>query len=152
MYTPYGLYNPFNPYNPYGMQPQAAPQAPMAPVPMQRPSQSVMPPVQQSNPNTLSCEIVGDFETVKAAQLDMTGQPKYYPLSDGTTIYRKQLMADGTSKIFTYTLASEPKENASTDGSDAKVMEELMSINDKLASLASQVQQINQLWGGTGNE
>lgn len=152
MYTPYGFYNQFNPYNPYGLQPQAAPQAPVSPVPMQRSPQPVMPPAQQAPPSALSCEIVGDFETVKAAQLDMTGQPKYYPLSDGTTIYRKQLMADGTSKIFTYTLASEPKENAISEGSDAKVMEELVSINDKLAALATQVQQINQLWGGTGSE
>lgn len=152
MYTPYGFYNQFNPYNPYGLQPQAAPQAPVSPVPMQRPPQPVMPPAQQAPPSALSCEIVGDFETVKAAQLDMTGQPKYYPLSDGTTIYRKQLMADGTSKIFTYTLASEPKESAISDGSDTKVMEELVSINDKLAALATQVQQINQLWGGTGSE
>ena len=125
------------PYNPY------------VPYPMTRPQyqQPIIPQVPQN-----TCEIVGDLETVKAAQLDMTGQPKFYPLSDGSAVYRKQLMPDGTSKIFTYTLTTDSKEVQPPETVDSQVIDSLRAINDRLDTLAAQVQAINNLWGGASNE
>lgn len=34
----------------------------------------------------------------------MSGNPVYYPKTDGSEIYRKQLQADGRSRIFVYRL------------------------------------------------
>lgn len=94
---------------------------------------------------TLICEIVGDFETVKAAQINLDGQPKYYPLSDGTAVYRKQLMADGTSKIFKYELSIEDDtkhaENQNLDFTGA-----LKELANKIDRVNETVNQISNMW------
>lgn len=47
-------------------------------------------------------QMVDGIDTVKAKDVDMTGNPVYYPKTDGTEIYKKQLQADGKSRIFVY--------------------------------------------------
>ena len=90
---------------------------------------------------TLTCEIVGDFETVKAAQINLDGQPKYYPLSDGTAVYRKQLMADGASKIFKYELSVEDNvkqaENVNLDFTET--LKELTGKIDRINETVNQI-------------
>lgn len=49
-------------------------------------------------------QMVDGIDTVKAKDVDMTGNPVYYPKTDGTEIYKKQLQADGRSRIFVYRL------------------------------------------------
>ena len=44
------------------------------------------------------------IDTVKAKDVDMSGNPVYYPKTDGTEIYKKQLQSDGRSRIFVYRL------------------------------------------------
>lgn len=50
----------------------------------------------------LQGQMVDGIDTVKAKDVDMSGNPVYYPKTDGTEIYRKQLQADGRSRIFVY--------------------------------------------------
>ena len=38
--------------------------------------------------------------------VDMSGSSVYYPKTDGTEIYKKQLQADGRSRIFVYRLVN----------------------------------------------
>jgi len=52
----------------------------------------------------LQGQMVDGIDTVKAKDVDMSGSPVYYPKTDGTEIYRKQLQADGRSRIFVYRL------------------------------------------------
>ena len=52
----------------------------------------------------LQGQMVDGIDTVKAKDVDMSGNPVYYPKTDGTEIYRKQLQADGRSRIFVYRL------------------------------------------------
>nr|DAV78141.1 MAG TPA: hypothetical protein [Caudoviricetes sp.] len=61
-------------------------------------------PVPQSP--MLQGQMVDGIDTVKAKDVDMSGNPVYYPKTDGTEIYRKQLQSDGRSKIFVYRLAN----------------------------------------------
>ena len=49
-------------------------------------------------------QMVDGIDTVKAKDVDMSGNPVYYPKTDGTEIYKKQLQADGKSRIFVYRL------------------------------------------------
>lgn len=49
-------------------------------------------------------QMVDGVDTVKAKDVDMSGNPVYYPKTDGTEIYKKQLQADGRSRIFVYRL------------------------------------------------
>lgn len=50
----------------------------------------------------LQGQMVDGIDTVKAKDVDMSGNPVYYPKTDGTEIYKKQLQADGRSRIFVY--------------------------------------------------
>ena len=54
----------------------------------------------------LQGQMVDGIDTVKAKDVDMSGNPVYYPKTDGTEIYRKQLQADGRSRIFVYRLVN----------------------------------------------
>lgn len=51
-------------------------------------------------------QMVDGIDTVKAKDVDMSGNPVYYPKTDGTEIYRKQLQSDGRSRIFVYRLVN----------------------------------------------
>ena len=54
----------------------------------------------------LQGQMVDGIDTVKAKDVDMSGNPVYYPKTDGTEIYKKQLQADGRSRIFVYRIAN----------------------------------------------
>lgn len=60
------------------------------------------PMVQQNQPVGLNGEIVDSIDVVKAKNVDMSGQPTFYPKSDLSEVYVKRLMADGTSQIITF--------------------------------------------------
>ena len=79
-------------------------QAAMAPyAQMQQQAQVPIQPIMQPN-QFLSGQMVDSIESVKAKDVDMSGSPVYYPKTDGSEIYRKQLQADGRSRIFVYRL------------------------------------------------
>lgn len=67
----------------------------------------------------LQGQMVDGIDTVKAKDVDMSGNPVYYPKTDGTEIYKKQLQADGRSRIFVYRIANpdeqqQPKQEGKT--------------------------------------
>lgn len=104
----------FYPYYPQPLNPY--PQTPVQPyqdrlAQLQNNYQQAMPygqtqiqqPVQQMpQVAMLPGQMVDGIDTVKAKDVDMTGNPVYYPKTDGTEIYKKQLQADGKSRIFVY--------------------------------------------------
>lgn len=63
----------------------------------------------------LQGQMVDGIDTVKAKDVDMSGNPVYYPKTDGTEVYRKQLQADGRSRIFTYRLVNEGEQPESNN-------------------------------------
>lgn len=64
-------------------------------------------PMTQQQTVTLNGQMVGSLDEVKAKDVDLSGNPTWYPKVDGTEVYRKQLQPDGTSKILTYTLSQD---------------------------------------------
>lgn len=68
------------------------------------------PSYQQAQSVGLNGEIVDSLDVVKAKNVDMSGQPTFYPKSDLSEVYVKRLMADGTSQIITYK-AVQPEES-----------------------------------------
>ena len=65
-------------------------------------------PVPQSP--MLQGQMVDGIDTVKAKDVDMSGNPVYYPKTDGTEIYKKQLQSDGRSRIFVYRIVNPEEE------------------------------------------
>lgn len=66
----------------------------------------------------LNGEVVDSIDVVKAKNADLSGNVTFYPKSDMTEIYTKQLQPDGTSRIVTYRAvmpeADAPKEQPVT--------------------------------------
>lgn len=79
-----------------------------------QPQMQFAPMQQQMNQQNLflSGQIVDGIDAVKAKDVDMTGNPVWYPKSDGTEIYRKQLQADGRSQICIYRLVRPEADNS----------------------------------------
>ena len=102
--------NPYFQNNPY-QQPMYNPMAPYQERLNQMQAQyNQQPMVQQNQAMSLNGEIVDSIDVVKAKNVDMSGQPTFYPKSDLSEVYVKRLMADGTSQIVTYK-AVQPEEN-----------------------------------------
>lgn len=112
--------------------------------------QTAMQPQMPSQQPQVACEIVSDFETIRAANPSLDGQPKYYLMSDGAAIYRKQLMPDGTSKIFKYELLvnEQPKQ---AENSSSELMDAIQSLNNKVDEINKTVNQITTMWDTGGS-
>lgn len=97
----------------------------------------------------LQGQMVDGIDTVKAKDVDMSGNPVYYPKTDGTEIYKKQLQADGRSRIFVYRIANpdeqqQPKQEGKTIDIEAMfnqlrndVCSEISGIKDLLPTQMS---------------
>ena len=130
-----------NPYyfqnNPY-QQPMYNPMAPYQERLNQMQAQyNQQPMVQQNQTMGLNGEIVDSIDVVKAKNVDMSGQPTFYPKSDLSEVYVKRLMADGTSQIVTYK-AVHPEESKPVE---TKSYVDVQTLNAMLGQMKSEILQ-----------
>ena len=85
-------------------------------------------------PMGLSGEVVDSIDVVKAKNVDMSGNVTYYPKSDMSEIYTKQLQMDGTSRIVTYR-AVKPENEAKNEQAQTAV--DMNVINGMIGQLRS---------------
>ena len=95
------------------------------------------PMVQQNQSMSLNGEIVDGIDVVKAKNVDMSGQPTFYPKSDLSEVYVKRLMADGTSQIVTYK-AVQPEESKPVE---TKAYVDVQTLNAMLGQMKSEILQ-----------
>lgn len=88
-------------------------------------------------------QMVDGIDTVKAKDVDMSGNPVYYPKTDGTEIYRKQLQADGRSRIFVYRLLN-PDEQQQPKQEEKQIDIEAM-FNQLRNDVCSEISEIKDL-------
>lgn len=118
--------NPFY-YNPYYPQQQR-----LAQMEQQYPqfannnNNNYMPQMNQQNQNVpqmqtvaqqsmgLQGKAVDSLDVVKATDVPLDGSITYFPKTDGTAIYTKQLQKDGTSKLTIYEVKEDTKEENSS--------------------------------------
>lgn len=93
---------------------------------------------QQAQPVGLNGEVVDGIDVVKAKNVDMSGNVTFYPKSDMTEIYTKQLQADGTSRIVTYK-AVQPEEQKQDDLMKQYV--DVQTLNTMLGQLKAEILQ-----------
>lgn len=117
------MYNPMAPYQERLNQMQA--------------QYSQQPMVQQNQAMGLNGEIVDSIDVVKAKNVDMSGQPTFYPKSDLSEVYVKRLMADGTSQIVTYK-AVQPEESKLVE---TKSYVDVRTLNAMLGQMKSEILQ-----------
>lgn len=129
--------NPYFQNNPY-QQPMYNPMAPYQERLNQMQAQyNQQPMVQQNQTMSLNGEIVDSIDVVKAKNVDMSGQPTFYPKSDLSEVYVKRLMADGTSQIVTYK-AVQPEESKTVE---AKSYVDVQTLNAMLGQMKSEILQ-----------
>lgn len=108
---------------------------------IQQPIQQ-MPQVPQIH--MLQGQMVDGIDTVKAKDVDMSGNPVYYPKTDGTEIYRKQLQADGRSRIFVYRLIN-PEEQQQPKAEEKPIDIEAM-FNQLRNDVCSEISEIKSMF------
>lgn len=105
-------------------------------------------PQQQSQPvSALNGQMVGSIDEVRAKDVDLSGNPTWYPKVDGTEVYRKQLQPDGTSKILTYTLSQDIGQDQSKQIVNADVLNAL--FEQLKQDLMTEISGIKDLVGTT---
>lgn len=92
----------------------------------------------------LQGQMVDGIDTVKAKDVDMSGSPVYYPKTDGTEIYRKQLQADGRSRIFVYRLIN-PEEQQQPKSEEKPIDIEAM-FNQLRNDVCSEISEIKSMF------
>lgn len=117
------MYNPMAPYQERLNQMQA--------------QYNQQPMVQQNQAMSLNGEIVDSIDVVKAKNVDMSGNVTFYPKSDMTEIYTKQLQSDGTSRIVTYR-AVQPEESKPEQ---AQQYVDIQTLNAMLGQLKAEILQ-----------
>lgn len=66
--------------------------------------QQPLPPTQMSGANQMSAlgKMVDSIDVVKATDIPMDGNTYYFPKADGTEVYCKQWLQNGTTRILTF--------------------------------------------------
>ena len=66
--------------------------------------QQPLPPTQMSGANQMSTlgKMVDSIDVVKATDIPMDGNAYYFPKADGTEVYCKQWLQNGTTRILTF--------------------------------------------------
>jgi hypothetical protein len=86
--------------------------------------------------------MVDGIDTVKAKDVDMSGNPVYYPKTDGTEIYRKQLQSDGRSRIFVYRLVNSDEQQPKQEGKQIDIEAMFKQLHDDVCSEISGIKDL----------
>ena len=111
--------------------------------------QQPMLPTQMSGTNQISAlgKMVDSIDVVKATDIPMDGSTYYFPKADGTEVYCKQWLQNGTTRILTFkpVLESEPN-NLSSEEEKLKfdtfnailegIQEDVKTLNEKVDKLS----------------
>ena len=90
-------------------------------------------PTQMSGANQMSAlgKMVDSIDVVKATDIPMDGNTYYFPKADGTEVYCKQWLQNGTTRILTFKPVSEDNtNNLSSDTEKLKI-----SISDEVTEV-----------------
>lgn len=92
----------------------------------------------QQNPNG---KIVDSVEMVKFTDIPMDGNSYYFPKADGTEVYSKRWLPNGSTEINTYVKVVDKEQQEEEPKFDFNLME--TNIMDKLNILEEKLSKIN---------
>ena len=90
----------------------------------------------QTNQNPITGKIVESIDIVRSTDIPMDGNLYYFPKADGSEIYTKQWMPNGTTQILTFKPVIEDLSNESQKNqiqSDNALMDGIMQRLDELS-------------------
>ena len=84
---------------------------------LQQYQQSLQQPVSQAQMSAIG-KIVDSIDVVKATDIPMDGNSYYFPKADGTEVYCKQWLQNGTTRILTFKPVLEDNPNNVSSGAE----------------------------------
>ena len=84
---------------------------------LQQYQQSLQQPVSQAQMSAIG-KIVDSMDVVKATDIPMDGNSYYFPKADGTEVYCKQWLQNGTTRILTFKPVFEDNPNNVSSGAE----------------------------------
>ena len=97
---------------------------------LQQYQQSLQQPVSQAQMSAIG-KIVDSIDVVKATDIPMDGNSYYFPKADGTEVYCKQWLQNGTTRMLTFKPVFEDNpNNVSSDTEKLKI-----SISDEVTEV-----------------
>lgn len=101
---------------------------------------------------SLQGKAVDSIDVVKATDVPLDGSIIYFPQTDGSAIYTKQLQKDGTSKISIYTIQTERtdaveqqnKENANIEKIYADIADIKKNIDNNISTLINRFDEFKE--------
>lgn len=100
-------------------------------------------PIQQQ-PNVLQGKVVDSIEVVKATDVPMDGSCYYFPKADGTEVYAKRWLPNGTTEIVSYVPVVEEKKERVVEQPGNSVKELKEEIVSMLASIDGRIDNLEK--------
>ena len=96
--------------------------------------------IQATQNMTTLGKVVESVDVLKTLEVPMDGQAYYFPKADGTEVYTKQWLPNGTTRILTFKPTLDDKANENTFEEEKL---NLGQINDVLMGIQNEIQTIN---------
>lgn len=110
--------------------------------------------VQSNNQFNLMGKVVENIDVVKTIDIPMDGQAYYFPKADGKSIYSKQWLSNGTTKITSYLPQIDDYEDKPNTLSNNELESHFKGINEAIErieksvdGLSEQIAKINKTRG-----
>ena len=110
--------------------------------------QQPLPPTQMSGANQMSAlgKMVDSIDVVKATDIPMDGNAYYFPKADGTEVYCKQWLQNGTTRILTFKPVLEDNPNNVSNTEEKLKFEGFESVlTDISENVDSILEKINEI-------
>ena len=119
---PYPSYNPMQQYPGFipNMQPQPQYQMPQYQIPQQ---------------NQFNSKIVDSIDIVKVTDIPMDGNTYFFPKADGTEVYSKRWLSNGSTEINTYAKVDINQIEDTKNKFEETLMDKLNSIDERIEKL-----------------
>lgn len=131
----------FQPYNNMYVPSMQQTQYRMSPMEQGYPQNSLAQNYNVQQCSFLNGKIVDSIEVVKATDITMDGNYHYFPKADGTEVYAKRWLPNGTTEILTYKAQIEVMQEPSIEGQD----ESYQMIIEKLDAIDERIEKIERL-------
>ena len=95
--------------------------------------------IQQQQANVLNGKIVENIDNVKLTDIPMDGNSFYFPKADGTEIYTKRWLANGSTEVAVYKRfleeSEEQTEKFNFGEMEGNIMDKLNAIDERISKI-----------------
>ena len=110
---------------------------------LQQFQQSLQPQVQMQQQFTPLGKIVDSVDIVKATDIPMDGNPYYFPKADGSEVYMKRWLSNGTTETIAYKPILDQKDTQAYISSSDEEKSKFEEINNVLGGIQEDIRMLS---------